>query len=44
MGTTMSAVSRLERSDKHTPSIGTLQRYAEAVGCELEARLVPTTR
>lgn len=43
MGTTKSAVSRLERSGMHTPSIGTLQRYAEAVGCDLEVRLVPKT-
>lgn len=41
MGTTKSAISRLESSGKHTPSIGTLQRYAKAVGCELEVRLVP---
>jgi DNA-binding XRE family transcriptional regulator len=41
MGTTKSAVSRLEGSGKHAPSIGTLRRYAHAVGCELEVRLVP---
>ncbi len=41
MGTTKSAISRLERSGKHAPSIGTLQRYAEAVGCELKIELVP---
>lgn len=44
MGTTKSAISRLESSGKHTPSIGTLQRYAKAVGCELEVRLVPKGR
>ena len=41
MGTTKSAISRLERSGKHAPSIGTLQRYAEAVGCELKIELLP---
>lgn len=41
MGTTRSAVSRLESGGKHTPSLGTLRRYAEAVGCELQVKLVP---
>lgn len=41
MGTTKSAVSRLERSGMHTPSIATLQRYADAVGCEIKIELVP---
>ncbi len=41
MGTTKSAVSRLEGSGKHAPSIATLRRYAHAVGCELQVRLVP---
>lgn len=41
MGTTKSAVSRLESAGKHAPSIATLKRYAAAVGCELEIRLVP---
>ncbi len=41
MGTTKSAISRLESSGKHTPSVGTLQRYARAVGCELKIELVP---
>ncbi len=41
MGTTKSAVSRLEGAGKHTPSVGTLQRYANAVGCELKIELVP---
>ncbi len=40
MGTTKSAVSRLEGSARHAPSLATLRRYAEAVGCELEVRLV----
>lgn len=41
MGTTKSAVSRLEAATKHAPSIATLKRYASAVGCELQVRLVP---
>lgn len=41
MGTTKSAVSRLESAGKHTPSLATLKRYAAAVGCELEIKLVP---
>jgi DNA-binding XRE family transcriptional regulator len=41
MGTTKSAVSRLESAGKHTPSLSTLKRYAEAVGCDLQVKLVP---
>jgi DNA-binding XRE family transcriptional regulator len=41
MGTTKSAVSRLESAGKHAPSLTTLERYAIAVGCELRVRLVP---
>jgi DNA-binding XRE family transcriptional regulator len=41
MGTTKSAVSRLESAGKHTPSLATLKRYAKAVGCELQVKLVP---
>lgn len=41
MGTTKSAVSRLEGGGKHTPSLATLKRYAEAVGCDLKVKLVP---
>jgi len=41
MGTTKSAVSRLESAGKHTPSISSLKRYARAVGCRLEIKLVP---
>jgi DNA-binding XRE family transcriptional regulator len=42
MGTTKSAVSRLESAGKHSPSVGTLKKYAHAVGCEVEIRLVPS--
>ena len=41
MGTTKSAISRLESAGKHAPSLTTLERYAIAVGCELRVRLVP---
>jgi DNA-binding XRE family transcriptional regulator len=41
MGTTKSAVSRLESAGKHAPSLATLKRYASAVGCELQVKLVP---
>lgn len=41
MGTTKSAVSRLESAGKHAPSITTLKRYARAVGCDLKIELVP---
>jgi transcriptional regulator with XRE-family HTH domain len=41
MGTTKSAVSRLEAAGKHTPSLSTLKRYAQAVGCDLQIKLVP---
>jgi DNA-binding XRE family transcriptional regulator len=40
MGTTKSAVSRLESAGKHAPSITTLKKYAQAVGCELQVKLV----
>ena len=44
MGTKAPAVARLESgggSDRHSPSLGTLRRYADAVGCDLVVRLVP---
>ena len=41
MGTTKSAVSRLESAGRHVPSLSTLKRYAHAVGCELQVKLVP---
>jgi DNA-binding XRE family transcriptional regulator len=41
MGTTKSAISRLESAGKHAPSLSTLKRYASAVGCELQVKLVP---
>ena len=44
MGTTKSAVSRLEATGKHSPSLTTLKKYAQAVGCRLEIKLVPNSR
>ena len=41
IGTTQSAVARLESATaEHSPSIATLQRYASALGCKLQVRLV----
>jgi len=43
MGTKAPAVTRLESSlssGKHSPSLATLQRYANAVGCELQVKLI----
>ena len=44
MRTTKSAVSRLEAPGKHSPSVATLEKYARAVGCDVEIRLVPTSQ
>jgi len=41
MGTTKSAVSRLEGAGKHAPSMTSLQKYAEAVGCTLKIEFIP---
>jgi transcriptional regulator with XRE-family HTH domain len=44
MGTKTPAVARLEAgggSRRHSPSVATLRKYAEAVGCRLEIRLRP---
>ncbi len=41
MGTSKSTVSRLESAGRHAPSLSSIQRYAEAVGCKIEIRLVP---
>jgi ribosome-binding protein aMBF1 (putative translation factor) len=43
MGTTVSAVSRLEaslRSEKHSPSYATLKKYAHACGKKLLVQMV----
>ncbi len=41
MGTTKSAISRLEAAGKHSPSLTTLKKYAHAVGCHLEIKFIP---
>ena len=44
MGTKTPAVARLEGgggSRRHSPSVATLRKYAQAVGCRLEIRLRP---
>src|SRR5580704_12048653 len=44
MGTKTPAVARLEAgggSQRHSPSVATLRKYAQAVGCRLEIRLRP---
>lgn len=44
MGVKQSALARVESSlgsRKHAPSLTTLRKYAEAVGCRLEIRMVP---
>lgn len=41
IGTTKSAISRLESTGKHAPSFNTLAKYAEAVGCKLVVKLEP---
>ena len=43
MGTKPPAVTRLESSltsGKHSPTIATLKKYAQALGCRLEIKLV----
>ena len=47
MGTKTPAVARLEAgggSQRHSPSVATLRKYASAVGCRLEIRLRPRGR
>jgi DNA-binding XRE family transcriptional regulator len=47
MGIAQASVARLESSAgsrKHAPSIATLRRYADAVGCELRITLTPATK
>jgi transcriptional regulator with XRE-family HTH domain len=45
IGTTQSAVARMESGrGKHSPSLATLSRYADALGCKLEVRLIRRSR
>jgi DNA-binding XRE family transcriptional regulator len=44
MGTSTSVIGRLETGGgekKHSPTIATLQKYAQAVGCKLQLKLIP---
>jgi DNA-binding XRE family transcriptional regulator len=44
MGVKQSALARVESSlgsRKHAPSLSTLRKYAQALGCRLEIRLLP---
>ena len=44
MGVAQASVARLEASAgsrKHAPSVATLRRYADAVGCDLHLTLTP---
>lgn len=44
MGVSQPALARVESSlgsRKHSPSLATLRKYASAVGCKLEIKLVP---
>jgi len=44
MHTTTSVIGRLETGGgkkKHSPTIATLRRYAEALGCKLKIKFVP---
>lgn len=43
MGTKAPAITRLESSlssGKHSPSIATLKKYADALGCHLQIKLI----
>jgi DNA-binding XRE family transcriptional regulator len=47
MGIAQASVARLESSAgsrKHAPSMATLRRYADAVGCELRITLAPVRK
>ena len=47
MGTKPPAITRLETAlsdSRHSPTIATLKKYAQAVGCNLEVHIVPRKR
>lgn len=41
MGTTRSAISRLQGSNKHLPALSTRRRYADVLGCDVQIQPVP---
>ena len=41
MGTTKSAISRLERGLVHRPTLTTIENYALVVGCHVDIHLLP---
>ena len=41
MGTTKSAISRLESAGRHAALLATLKRYGSTVGCDLQGKLIP---
>ncbi len=44
MGTTATTIARLESGGgkkRHSPTISTLRKYASALGCQLEIKLIP---
>jgi DNA-binding XRE family transcriptional regulator len=41
MGTTRSAISRLEAAGRHAPWLATLKKYVAAVSCDLQVKFVP---
>lgn len=44
MGTKSPAITRLESSlssGKHSPSLATIKKYLEALGCRLEIKIIP---
>ena len=45
IGTTQSAVARMESGKgKHSPSLATMTKYADALECRLEIRLIRKSR
>lgn len=48
LGTTKSAISRLENCGKtgnsSSPTLKTLRKYANAVGCTLQIKLIPNSK
>ena len=45
IGTSQSAVARLESiNSKHSPSLTTLQNYAQALGYKVQIKLVPISK